>query len=210
MFAIAVVLTSLFFAAPAYSASGLKGQLMRCARVKDDAARLACFDKAAKNNGLTTQSEVHRAKGNWVVRTETSPIDDSQNVYVRLKANKSISGWLESYTPWLVLQCKQNTTDVYVITGMQAALGRLGEYGTEFHDATLRFDKAAAKNIEMTGSTDGKALFFRDAIRTAKSMMHHQRLLFEFTPFHANPTMTTFDIGGLSEAIKPLRKACHW
>jgi type VI secretion system protein VasI len=41
-------------------------------------------------------------------------------------------------------------------------------------------------------------------------MIGHATLLFEFVPFNSSPAMTTFDLRGLAEAVKPLREACEW
>lgn len=35
-------------------------------------------------------------------------------------------------------------------------------------------------------------------------------LLFEFVPFNSSPAMTTFDLRGLADAIKPLKEICKW
>jgi type VI secretion system protein VasI len=190
-------------------AQGTK-ELARCSAIKNDAKRLSCFDDLAKKYGVNEPIETTKGVGKWVVRTETSPIDDSTNVYLSLAANNFVQGWLESHTPKLMIRCKENKTEAFVVTGMQATLGRLGDYGGQYYDATIRFDKNKATDIEMSGSTDGKALFFSDAIGIVKQMMTHQSLLFQFTPFNASPVMTTFDIRGLKDAIKPLRKECHW
>jgi len=40
--------------------------------------------------------------------------------------------------------------------------------------------------------------------------MKHDNFLTQITPYGENPVMATFDIQGLKEAIKPLRKACGW
>lgn len=200
----------LLVAPTAFSATSLRNKLATCVGIKDDAARLTCYDHVAKGNGLTVKSHVIAGKGKWKVSTEISPIDDKENVYLTLDANKPVSGWLQRATPSLVVRCQNNKTEVYVVTGMQAATSDIGDYGTEYHEVTLRYDRDKAKNIRMTGSTDGKALFFSNAVEVAKTMMGHEKLLFEFTPFNANPAMTTFDIGGLKQSIQPLRKVCHW
>ena len=48
------------------------------------------------------------------------------------------------------------------------------------------------------------------SIELIKKMMQRSTLFFQFVPFHSSPVMTTFDLRGLSEAIKPLRENCRW
>ncbi|EIA1333958.1 hypothetical protein K6675_004653 [Vibrio parahaemolyticus] len=43
-----------------------------------------------------------------------------------------------------------------------------------------------------------------------KNLCSIEQLLTQITPYSESPVMATFDVSGLSEAIKPLRKACHW
>ncbi|HHD81926.1 MAG TPA: hypothetical protein ENK94_01905, partial [Campylobacterales bacterium] len=59
-------------------------------------------------------------------------------------------------------------------------------------------------------STDHEATFPPKSIGFTKDLIKHDKLLVQLTPYGDSPVMTTFDIGGLEEAIKPLRKACNW
>ena len=74
----------------------------------------------------------------------------------------------------------------------------------------MRFDKEKAMKYHTSKSTDGEALFFGQSIGLIKKMIGHATLLFEFVPFNSSPAMTTFDLRGLAEAVKPLREACEW
>lgn len=89
--------------------------------------------------------------------------------------------------------------------------GALGfEHGHDRATVTLRYDKEKAFKLKMSKSTNGEALFCPNPISNIKKMMKHQTLLFQFTPYNSNYTMTTFNISGLTEAIKPLRENCKW
>jgi type VI secretion system protein VasI len=110
-------------------------------------------------------------------------------------------------TPTLIVRCKENRTELYVRTGMNAAV-EYGEY--ESATVTLRFDKDEAVQVKCGESTDGEALFFPNAISMLKLMMSRDKMLFQFTPFNASPQMTTFPLTGLAAAVAPLRRACGW
>jgi type VI secretion system protein VasI len=145
--------------------------------------------------------------GKWRTHYGRSSFDDSKTVVVSLEAEKRVTGWLTTYTPELILRCQEHETDAYIVLGMQPDV----EYG-KMDSATvrIRFDKGNAQELVMYESTDGEALFFRGSVSMIKDMMRHDEMVFGFTPFNASPTETTFDLQGLSEAIKPLRETCDW
>jgi type VI secretion system protein VasI len=74
----------------------------------------------------------------------------------------------------------------------------------------LRFDKEKAEGVTMSKSTSGHALFFWDPVGKIKTMLAHEQMLFQFTPYDSSPVLATFTLTGLSESIEPLRKACKW
>lgn len=184
-----------------------KLEIARCAAIPDGVKRLGCYDELSQALGVDKPSIQSGSVGKWSISTETSPVDDSKNVYVTLNAESEFSGWMKHETGRLVLRCKEKRTDAYVRTGMAAQ----PEYGlTQEVTVTVRYDKEKAREIRMSQSTDNEALFFPNAIGEIKSMMKHKELLFRFTPFNSASSLTTFKIEGLNEAIKPLRAACKW
>lgn len=186
-----------------------EAQLAKCAIIKDSLERLSCFDELMKQLELDQPSAEHSTSGKWHVSTERSKIDDSLTVVISLAADNSIRGWLETHWPSLVLRCKENKTQAYIVTGMPPNT-ELGVY--DGATAVIRFDDRKAAHVKMNKSTDNKALFFEEwrSIEFIERMERHKTLLFQFTPFNASPTMTTFQLVGLSEPLRRLRKACHW
>jgi len=181
--------------------------LGKCAGLSDDIQRLSCFDQLTEELGVEGDAQYSEKDTNWSVSVSVSPIDDSKNVVLQRIAENDFSGWLKQYRGSLVLRCKENSTDAYVVTGIQAN----PEYGSiDEVTATIRYDKDRAINIKMKGSTDGEALFFKRPIAEIKKMMSRKQMLFKFTPFNASPTMAVFLLTGLSESIKDLRWSCGW
>jgi len=181
--------------------------IAECAAKATSAERLICYDALAKAMGLDQPTTSTTTQGLWRVRTDVSPIDDSQNVFLSLDAKTPFSGWLKSELGTLIIRCKENRTEAYVRTGMTAQSG-YGRYDES--EVTIRYDRDNAFKIWMGESTDNKALFFPNAISEIKRMMNHETMLFQFMPFNSSSSMTTFDIAGLSETIAPLREACGW
>lgn len=149
-------------------------------------------------------------KPEWRQHTETSPIDDSTNVYLWIEAEQPISGWLKNeVNPVLSIRCKENKTEAYINLKMRPK-AEYGSYGAEYAYITLRFDDDRAFKEKFVISTDGEAVFFPKYIPYIKRMLKHKQLLIEFTPFNASPQITTFNLEGLQERIAALREACHW
>lgn len=144
-------------------------------------------------------------RGEWIVKTETSPIDDSTNVYLYLPANEEIPATLGTIRPTMVVRCKEDHTDVFVNWGVYLGLDETR--------VLHRFDKLPAKTRTWNISTDREATFYRSsrgAVEMVRAMMEHDKLLLQVTPYGESPAMVTFDLRGLTDAVIPLREACHW
>jgi len=184
-------------------------EMAKCAAEVNNARRLKCYDALRQKLGIAPDdSTVMVSK--WKVQKEASAIDDSTNVFLSLDADSSISGWpLKTYTPLMILRCKENKTQAYIVTGMAPQ----AEYGSDGTTITLRLDDDKAMQLRTSRSTTGDMLFFDasgPSIELIKKMLQRSTLLFQFVPFHSTPVMTTFDLRGLAEAIKPLRENCRW
>ena len=146
--------------------------------------------------------------GKWRSESTSSRVDDTSGVILALSAESGIEGWPgKRETPVLFLRCQNKKTEAYIRTGMTPQV----EYGMS-DEATilLRFDKDKAVRQVASESTDKNALFLRNPVGQIRTMLKHERLLFQFTPFNSNPQETEFDLRGLSNVIEPLRKACGW
>ena len=195
------------FATTGAIAQDLVPALAACAKNTSPTTRLACFDALAAKHASPVSSTNTSSGSKWTVSSETSRIDDSKTVILRLQAEGEIAGWpRKTYTPSLVIRCKERQTEAYFVTGMSPMV----EYGTDGATITLRIDKAPAFKLRASKSTDGEALFLPSAVSQIKKMMAGSSLLFEFVPFNSSPQMTTFQIAGLAEALKPVRETCKW
>jgi len=186
------------------NADGTTKAIARCAAIEGDAARLVCFDELARELGVDRpKSNTTVGKGQWIVQSDRSPIDDSVNVFLALRSKEAIKSGYNTVRPTLILRCSENRTEVYVTWDLY-----LGLDSTRILE---RFDSQKARTRSWGVSTDRKASFFRGGhVGFAKKMMEHEKLLLQVTPYGESPVMATFALGGLGEAIKPLREACHW
>ncbi len=205
-----LLVTMLSAASAAYPASAEDNpEMARCAAQVNNARRLKCYDALSQKLGIAPDDSTAMVS-KWKVQKQASAIDDSTNVFLSLDADSSISGWpLKTYTPSMILRCKENKTQAYIVTGMAPQ----AEYGSDATTVTLRLDDDKAVQLRTARSTTGDMLFFDaggPSIGLIKKMLQRSALLFQFVPFHSTPVMTTFDLRGLAEAIKPLRENCRW
>lgn len=183
-------------------AQGEKDEITRCGAIAGATERLACFDALANRLGVPTPKPPAPAEsGQWNVSTETSPIDNSQNVYLVLEANESIPGLAGRVQPVLVMRCKEGRTEAYINWKVYL--------GLDTTTVLTRLDGENATRTTWSISTDNKATFHSHADRFLRQLAGHQKLLAQVIPFGESPAMVTFSTAGLDEAAKPLQEACH-
>jgi len=181
----------------------IKKEIAKCAGKEGDASRLICYDDLAKSIGVDKPKVITKSKGKWVVSESKSPIDDSITVTMMLDASDTIINPYGQFTrPTLILRCSENKTNAFISWDMFL--------GTNNIRVLNRIDKQKAKTRSWYISTDNKAIFAPKNIAFIKSLFGHEKLLQQLTPYGESPKTTSFEIGGLKEAIKPLRKACGW
>jgi type VI secretion system protein VasI len=140
------------------------------------------------------------AQGVWEVETKTSPMDDSVSVTLYNKATAIVDGTAQS--AYLLLGCDDDTTNIAFIVD--------GEYFGALSDRmlTYRIDDASPEEVLATGHNT-VVILRRGSIPIIKAMMDGSRALIEAVPINSH-IIAEFDLTGLSEAIHPLRDACHW
>jgi len=169
----------------------------------DDARGMNGMSPDISHLGNFNESKDIASKGKWIINEEKSPIDDSLNITLYLESTEIVRDkYNKEQTPTLILRCSENTTNAFINWSMFI--------GTGYTDVLIRLDKEKAKTSSWIISTNYEAIFPKKNISFIKKLMKHEKLLTQITPYGENPVMTTFDIKGLKEAIKPLRKACGW
>ncbi|HGJ5855642.1 MAG TPA: type VI secretion system-associated protein TagO [Arsenophonus nasoniae] len=144
------------------------------------------------------------AKNDWIISTSTSEIDDSQTVILEVKSEHQIYTRLyESITPYLIIRCQNNKTDVYI--------NWWSYLGLDETKIITRIDKEKASSKWWNISTDNKAAFYPgNVIKFINSLFGKNKLFAQVTPYGESPVKATFNITGLSDKIIPLRKSCGW
>ena len=188
-----------------HSASSLN----ECQSLKDDSKRLQCFDSLPKSTDNQEPDGLQEGLpegdvGEWSINKVQSKIDDSWNVFVSLNSTDTIrTRFGEQVYPSLNAMCREGKTYIYVDWGQFL--------GTNEIPMIQRIDSEKATQKTMLLSTDSKSVFYQgNAITFAKKLMDSKKVFLRVTPYGENSVDATFNLAGLSEAIKPLRHECKW
>ena len=208
-----MIKTTIFFSILIFSSFLYAGDFSYCAKIGSDRERLSCFDNIVKKLGIPIKKEtekIEEEKSNdlpkWVVSDSSSEMDDSKTVVMSLESENTVTGWLtKNYSPTLIIRCQENKTDMYMNTESQFHRSSLDSV-----KAKIRLDDEKSKTYRFSVSTDNMSIFFRKPIGHLKKMFSSQEMKIGWTPFNANPVIAKFDIRGLKDLIKPLRKTCNW
>jgi type VI secretion system protein VasI len=177
-----------------------------CTSIESSIDRLECYDKEA---GYSPKPSVAlTGAGDWLVRTETSKIDDSTNVFLSLVSEDHTSCRFKPNAHSIHIACRENTTSLWIGFGecfMSSVQGK--------GRVTYRLDTDSAKNRNFRESNNNMALGLWDggqSIPFIKEMLGHEKMFVRATPFSDSAVSAEYKISGLDEAIEPLREACNW
>ena len=181
--------------------------LSACTALTNDKERLTCYDGLFMTQ--LTDATPDGETGNWSVRSEISPIDDTENVFLSLTGRDGIrSRFGQSGEMTIYIACRENTTSLWIHFGGHFMSDHAG--GGRI---TYRIDTAPAQTRNFTGSTNNEALGLWNggsSIPFIKALFGAEQLFVQATPYSENSVQDFFDIGGLETAIAPLRASCNW
>jgi type VI secretion system VasI family protein len=142
----------------------------------------------------------------WKFREETSPVDDTKNVWLMVEANETIPNrYGRQERPSLWARCKENTTSLFVNWEVYLGLDET--------DVLYRVDGQPARedrwvistSNDSTGRWEGAT-----SIPFIKQLITAKQLFMRVTPHGESPVTVIFPVAGLDQVIQPLRTACHW
>ncbi len=181
------------------------GEVEDCLKIDNDLDRLTCYDREA---GFAPRVRKIEGKGNWVVQTQKSKIDDLTNIYTILSSSEHDNCRYDTGANQIGIDCRENATLLYIYFGGCFMSGHQGG-----GRVTYRLDSEPAATITMSESNNHDALGLWDgaaSIPFVKKLFGHSKLLIRATPFSDSAVTAIYEIAGIEEAIKPLREACHW
>jgi len=193
-------------------AAGVQAKELSLNEIKDEVIRISKIESLAKQKteifALASSFDGNKKAnktGDWNVKVDKSPIDDSESVIMALNAESPIHAWVDDVsTPTLMIRFKEGELDTYFSLGVTP--------DTEAGDTrtlTLRFDSLPAKDFKGNISTNNKAVFLRDSIELLREISSAQKLTLRFTPFNSNPVTTTFNLNGFNQSASKLFAAAN-
>ena len=164
------------------------------------------FGAAVCASGLGAQSPgTSQAPSSWTVEESRSAMTDEPTVVLTTRASNEVHGRLDRARPSLIVRCRERKLDVYLVTGMSSHVeGATGSHTVRYRVDTLR----AVSEGSWQESTDNEALFSPAPAALAERLMSGNTILFEWTPFHADPVQARFDVQGLEPHRAKLVAAC--
>ena len=150
------------------------------------------------------QADEPSPTGDWNVRTEVSPLDDVTTVTLDLRGEDPQDAQARTpYATQLSFLCSGDHIEGYVFVRRPPESDRSARATVR-----MRFDSLDAQQSTMERSVNDDALFFGKPAEMLKRMLGHERLLFGYTPRGSGEAVTSFELRGLREAIKPMVDGC--
>ena len=177
------------------------GKMGNCATIQNSPEDLPVIIPHKKKYEKTFPREA------WKLETSIFP-DESRRICLSLKADAPIFIDTKPFTPTLVLRCKDDKTQVYIITGLASFIDQ-EPYGIL---SLISFDNGVRRKYVFTKSISGQAIFAPKPISLIRKMLKKKTMKVQFTSPQSLLTVVTFDVNGddLKKAIAELQKNCHW
>lgn len=184
-----------------------RAELAECQSEVNGTKRLACYDKIfPQDKPDDTESMPEQAvnHGKWQTSVTTSPVDDTKNVVLSLSSNDYIrTPFGETVAPTIYVACREKKTEVFINWDVYL--------GLEQTSMLYRLDKQKAVEKNWSISTDTKAVFYKGSdIDFVRTLAKADKMYVRITPYNESPVSATFELSGLSDALKPLQEACGW
>lgn len=190
----------------AASSISATADIARCTGIENSLNRLACYDGEAGYNSEAKEEIV--GSGDWLVRVETSKIDDSENVFLTLHSDEQTNCPYKNGRHSIHMACRENETNLWVIFGHCFMSSIQGKGRVTYR---LGSDEAVTRNFRESNDNMALGLWSGGtAIPFIKEMIGHDQMIIRATPFSDSTVTGEYNISGLAKAVQPLRDSCNW
>lgn len=188
------------------AAAGASDGLKKCAAIADTAKRIVCYDALASQYGTPPKVGRDKIGTKWSVATEVSPITDSTDVFLQLRADKPIvTDVFGEAIPIFIVQCVNGKTSAAIDWGFIIGGGKT--------PITYRVDDQRAEAANVNISDNFRAIVSFDEkrlIKFLKLLLGKKKLAVQVNALSQGPVTTVFDVSDYEKAVVPLRQSCSW
>jgi hypothetical protein len=180
-----------FLAANAHAQEALN----RCRQIKDDAARLKCYDGIGSASNAPARPAQGKADEAWEVRDERSPLDDSPVVTATLRSSADRAS--------LLLRCKDRKTEV--------AVTKWGfiKCGTDVR-VIYRVNQDQATDGPWNSHSSCVLALAPSPVPFIRALTDDGKVYFRIFDHHGTPHDALFNLGKVSDVRSRLAEACDW
>ena len=177
-------------------------ELEKCANIKDEMERLACYDEISYRHDLVKLEKVNSnidGKGKWSINISENPLDDSKTTMLSLYANSGANYLGEK--PMLGIRCKSG--ELSIMISWETFLNN--------DDVLLTTRLGNNKAIkELWGiSSSLKTSFHPAPYDFFDKLIHEQKYVAKVTPYNSTPITAVFDLSGISKISKAISESCN-
>lgn len=179
----------------------LKGMKV-CSKETDTIKRIECYDKLAKKDDVSANSEVKSDVGNWSVKEEQ--VKRNHIIVTFTNITKNIEGSDLEEIP-LIIECNSKVRP-YIYVNWFSKLGIRAL-------VTSHFDDEESKELSWTLSTNGEASFYPkrsfNGMPIVEKYTKHDKFFASTIPYGNDRVSAVFDLSGLEELVKPYAEVCR-
>ncbi len=144
----------------------------------------------------------------WISNSNTDSFTGDKTAVLKVDSKEPLSCSYRGSHATLVIRCKENTTEVYLITDCHLTDS---DYDYDYSKVQYKLDDGSIKEFKGSISTDSSAFFYPHSdITFIKSMFGHSKLTMRFTPYSKSNETVTFDIEGIQNVVGTVAETCNW
>jgi hypothetical protein len=191
-----VALSGVVTAANAQSVLEMAVGVKFCRTLKEDGARLKCFDDLFAEKAKPDKSDRESVADvrTWAITEDKSPIDDSPQVLAIMRAS--------SGDAMLALRCREKRTEAIFTGGFLGSIDRI--------KVVVRIGEGKPISTSWNPSTAGTGAFAPSPVQFIQALSDNEKLFIRAVGYGGRQVDGMFNLGNISEVRDKISHACSW
>ena len=177
------------------TAAQAQGSLSSCRQIKEDTARLQCYDGLGASSANERGAQAAATEGVWEVTEDKSPINDNPIFSAALRNADGKSQ--------LMMRCRDHKTEVAIL------LRGFINCGTQV-PVTYRVDQGQPFEGRWNSSSSCYLAIAPTPIPFIRSLNDQSKLYVRLLDHHGTAFDALFNLGKVSDVSSRLARACEW